>query len=402
MASTTTQVPGGPCRVLVVADDLTGAAEIGGICRECGLTATILRSTGGNWAIDRPDADALILDTDSRAVAPDAARAVARRATDAALCHAGERGFEVIYKKVDSAMRGRVVDEIDGMLGSIGLSGALLIPQNPSLGRTIDPAGVYRIGGTPLASTAFAHDPTHPAGSSEVRHILARQGTRCVVTLAGLQDAVRRDGLTVATAESVTEVEAWAMRIPTTHLPVGGGDFFAAVLRSRRCCGATRPSRQPTPCDGTVLVVEGTASSRPPGVRELPAIAICPMPVDRSPEHWCDAVLRALRSGRRGVAMTLQGPLDRSPGAPQAIERAIAAAVMQVLAAWPEGIDRLLITGGATASAVCRHLGWGRFAVGEAWIRGVVNLLPTGSSVRITVKPGSYPWPRTVLAGLVG
>jgi uncharacterized protein YgbK (DUF1537 family) len=60
-------------------------------------------------------------------------------------------------------------------------------------------------------------------------------------------------------------------------------------------------------------------------------------------------------------------------------------------------IANLLVTGGATASAVCRELGWTRFDVKGEYAVGVVQLRPTvGSAPALIVKPGSYPWPPAV------
>src|ERR1035437_9740514 len=111
----------------VIADDLTGAAELGAIGLRHGLRAEIIRSgkPGGS-------ADLVCVDTDSRACAP--AEAAKRAATAAKLLRAA--GAKWIYKKVDSVLRGPVTAQVEAVLKQLNLGRALLLPANPALGRT--------------------------------------------------------------------------------------------------------------------------------------------------------------------------------------------------------------------------------------------------------------------------
>ena len=146
----------------VIADDLTGAAELGAIGWRHGLRAEIVRSgkPGGT-------ADLVCVDTDSRACEPDVA---AKRAAGAAkLLRAA--GAKWIYKKVDSVLRGQVTAEVEAVMKQLKLTRALLLPANPSLGRTIR-GGEYFLHGKPLHKTEFAHDPHFPRRSSQVLRLV--------------------------------------------------------------------------------------------------------------------------------------------------------------------------------------------------------------------------------------
>lgn len=65
-----------------------------------------------------------------------------------------------IYNKTDSVLRGNVTHEVEAVIQALGLDGVLLVPANPSLGRTIE-GGRYFVRGRPLHETEFARDPRH-------------------------------------------------------------------------------------------------------------------------------------------------------------------------------------------------------------------------------------------------
>src|SRR6266404_3779960 len=97
----------------VIADDLTGAAEIGAVSLRYGLRAEIL--VGGEPS---GQAEVVCLDTDSRSCV--AAEAGQRAASAAKLLSA--RGASWIFKKVDSVLRGQVTAELEAAMKELGLS----------------------------------------------------------------------------------------------------------------------------------------------------------------------------------------------------------------------------------------------------------------------------------------
>jgi uncharacterized protein YgbK (DUF1537 family) len=98
--------------------------------------------------------------------------------------------------------------------------------------------------------------------------------------------------------------------------------------------------------------------------------------------------------------LVIQRPLDRTMGAPQRFDAAVAEVVARVLATNDGGAENLLVEGGATASAVCRRLGWHQFDVEGEFAPGVVQLRALradgSGGHRAIVKPGSYAWPDAV------
>jgi hypothetical protein len=125
----------------------------------------------------------------------------------------------------------------------------------------------------------------------------------------------------------------------------------------------------------------------------IPGVATRPMMQDAT-DVWCDAVCWLLRDGKDAM-MTIDRPPDRAPGASARIEATMALAAASVLRRCAAG--GVFLTGGATASAVCRQMGWDELAVEGELAGGVVQLRPAHAGApRLVIKPGSYPWPALV------
>ena len=93
--------------ILVVADDLSGAAELAGIAFAHGLTAEVQTELQ-----PRTEAQVICLDTDTRRLEPEAAAAGLRKLTR----RLKAASPEFIFKKTDSALRGNIGAELGVLL----------------------------------------------------------------------------------------------------------------------------------------------------------------------------------------------------------------------------------------------------------------------------------------------
>src|SRR5579871_4890122 len=109
--------------IAVIADDITGAAELGGIGLRHGLN-TELRTV----VDDHSKADLLVIATDTRSKPEEEAVAEMVRLTR----QLKELGPTFIYKKADSVLRGHVMAELEAQLKVLSYQRALLIPANPA------------------------------------------------------------------------------------------------------------------------------------------------------------------------------------------------------------------------------------------------------------------------------
>lgn len=437
-------------RILAVADDLTGAAEIAGIGHRFGLEARVVvdprleqrsvfarASERGELAevaglpVEARLGLLSVLDTDSRLLPAPQAGARVAAALRGVSAPAPDLELDLVFKKVDSALRGPVLAEVEAALDALGLARALVVPSNPSRGRTIV-GGTYRIAGVPLDRTEFARDPHSPARSADVLEILGHSETREVRSLVPGAE-VPPAGISVGDAADGDDIAAWAARVGAARvdrgtLPAGAADFFEAILRrlglveggtarktaqNGACEGSCLRGRSDRPPrDGPALLVSGSVSAASAETLEragslgIPVVAMPPEILTRTSswgaavEAWAAAVAsalsRALSCGGRAVIASgrrmedAEGRGDPRPAA------ALAEVTARVLAHEP--VEELLLEGGATASAIVRRLGWTELAVTAEVAPGIVRMaVPAANPRSIVLKPGSYRWPEGLI-----
>src|SRR5918993_1204266 len=150
--------------IAIIADDLTGAADSGVQLARAGYRTAVVFQGSSLPAED--GLDAVSVDTDSR---PLPAGFAAERVVEAA--HA-VRDSRVVYKKLDSTLRGPVAAEIAAALEATGREAAVVAPALPAAGRTTV-GGVQMVHGTPVHETEFANDPKTPVNEGHLPTLLA-------------------------------------------------------------------------------------------------------------------------------------------------------------------------------------------------------------------------------------
>jgi uncharacterized protein YgbK (DUF1537 family) len=153
--------------VLIIADDLTGAADCAVQFRQAGLSAVVLAQPTShrlNW----PRAQVVSLSLNTRDASPAVVQRVwARQATAIRLLAQDA----LVYHKIDSTLRGQPALEVPLLLRCLGAAGALIAPAFPKLGReTID--GVHRIDGVPLAETEYGRTQRRAKPTSDLPALL--------------------------------------------------------------------------------------------------------------------------------------------------------------------------------------------------------------------------------------
>ena len=375
----------------VIADDFTGAAELGAIGLNHGLVSEV--QTGSP---SPTDAQLVAVSTDTRSQEPQAAAAIVERVA----LRLQKMGAEWIFKKVDSVLRGPVLAELIALQGALHKSRVLLVSANPSLGRTIRD-GCYLIGETPLHLTAFAQDPDHPARTSDLKHLLGAVGN-ARVRVADLQDELPAEGVVVGNAETQIDLAAGAERLDNDTLAAGAADFFAQALRTRGHGQRSEMTVLPTTSPTRMLFVCGSAPAhaRRTIVQAVKhGVTVMPVPpallLDESPpapllEEWIQEIAALVRDqGRAAVTMSDPPPIVTDS---RSLARRVANPVAQLVR--QRQMDCICIEGGETASEVVAAAGWNRFAVIGEVARGVVWMrIEARAKPWLIVKPGSYEWP---------
>jgi len=179
-------------KILIVADDYTGASDTGVQFSKRQLRSIVL--TGKDY-IDTSlkDCDVLVVDTESRSDDGDTAY---RKAYEIGKI-AKEKNIRYIFKKLDSTLRGNIGAELSGLMDSCGIQHAVLSPAMPSYGRTTKNGNVY-VNNVLLAETEFARDPKTPVNESYIPEIISKQTDKRIgvidynVVLSGKQSVTHR------------------------------------------------------------------------------------------------------------------------------------------------------------------------------------------------------------------
>jgi uncharacterized protein YgbK (DUF1537 family) len=159
-------------KCLLIADDLTGGADAGAQFAKRGLR-TLLISFSEDTEIDfskHTRQDVLVINTDSRGLSPEKASLKISNL----LKHFDQKLFPIIYKKVDSTLRGNIGYEIDAILKETSGSLCFMAPSYPEQNRTLV-GGILIVGGKPLALTEVARNTASPIQESHVYRIIQNQ-----------------------------------------------------------------------------------------------------------------------------------------------------------------------------------------------------------------------------------
>ena len=375
--------------IAVVADDLTGAADTGVQLTRAGYrTAVAFR---GSPVPPEGDLDAVAVDTDSRAMP---AGFAAKRVVEAA--HA-VRGADVVYKKIDSTLRGPVAAEIAAALGATGREKAIVAPAFPRTGRTTI-GGFQLVRGIPVHETEARKDPRAPVHEGHLPTLLEGVGPVASLGVDAMRDprAVRRAlagaRCVVADAQDDADLEALVRAVPDPSAVLWTGSAGLALAFGTVYPGPRADEPSPT-CEPAhaVLVVVGSLSGVARGQLGRLAEEHGVVPVAAGgPGAVEEAVLAArgaLSKGRHAAVCSpeVQGGAD----AGAVVVEALAGVVARLS---EEGLfEALVLTGGDTAVEVARWLGaYGIRLVGEVGTGIAVGTLIGPRPYTVVTKAGGF------------
>ena len=356
--------------MIVIADDITGAAEIAGIAFSKKQEVRLLCDCVVNCDCVAVTSTTTVIATDTRSMSEAEAVAETRR-----IASAIRHQTSSIFKKTDSALRGHVVAELTALMEATGYQRAVLLPANPSKGRIIR-GGSYYINGKPIHETDFSFDPEFPAKTSVLRE--------------RFPDAEAK-GIIMPDAESKEDIHnIIAQYNDGQTLFAGAADLFSALLKNQE--GRPHDSTFIPRISGLpdTLILCGSTQSKPLDL----GIPIAPMPriiYDGND----DIALWDTSAYEKQHSLILTMPFTHRTGKEAAVHlRTIMARKAKELIALHTP-SHLIIEGGATAWATLQALGWTQFRIERQLAPGVVQMSATNGTL-VTLKPGSYPWGRKV------
>jgi uncharacterized protein YgbK (DUF1537 family) len=169
--------------ILAIADDLTGALEVGAKFAAGGYAARVTTAT--ETYVAPPDVPVLVVDTESRHLSEMDAHAVVRKTAERL------RDFRpwLVYKKTDSTLRGNIAAELRGLLDVFSEQSIVYAPAYPAMGRVVRSGRLF-VHGVPVHETAFADDPLNPIRDSHIPTLL---GTVAADVVDGESDSDTRE-----------------------------------------------------------------------------------------------------------------------------------------------------------------------------------------------------------------
>ncbi len=376
--------------LVVVADDLTGAADCAARCRGATLPVTLYVNP------PRPPLPrgGVAVTSDSRHLsAIDAAQRV--RAVLDGLIGVPNACW---YKKIDSTLRGHIGSELDAMLDVLGHPQAIICPAFPAQERYLYDG--YLVGAAvPIAGI---HVPTLIAGQSRRRvHAVPLAAVRAGSGALGgrLVTACAR-GAQLLVVDATTDedlgviVEAARTALPTALLCGSAGLIGALTLTMPTAppmghirAGETDPAERAArgaPRDGPVVIVVGSGSRR---AHEQIAHA-------RASGVWTVEVgTESLPDAVDTLLLHLPLPDDRALDGPSARQAAALLAEAALSAIDRVRPELLLLVGGDTAITVLQGLEVGRLAVLRELLPGMpltYGLDAQGTARYVIVKAGNH------------
>jgi len=394
--------------ILILADDLSGAADCAGGCAAAGLDTRVLLAP----AAAGTEAAVLAVDVDTREMAGDAAAC----AMGEAVRRIAGAGPRIVYQKMDSTLRGNWARELAAARQALGaMAGtaplAVVAPAFPALGRTMR-NGEVLVHGRPLAEVAGRTGDVAPAlraAGLAVRLVPGDDVRGPDGTLAARLRAAAADGIEaiVCDAEADQDLARIAEGGRAAEVPVLWAGSAGLMRELARGLGlppapAGRACGQPAPGAGPLLFVVGSAA--PPAQAQLrrlvaggdvEALPVAPGILRGGPERLqatARALDAALAAGRH-VALSI------APEEGASEDAGLAAALGRLAAPRLARAGGLLATGGRTARSVLEAAGVAALRIGGEVEPGVPWGATLGAvAMPIATKAGGFGGEATLLA----
>ncbi|MFB6320061.1 four-carbon acid sugar kinase family protein [Saccharicrinis sp. FJH54] len=378
--------------IAVIADDFTGAAEIGGIGLRHGLRVMI------ETRVEKVrDVDLLIIATNTRALSKTDAAKEIDKITRKLL----QLKPEFIFKKLDSVLRGNVAAELYAQMKASEKDVAVIVAGNPYFKRIIE-NGVYFVEGTPLASTSFGNDPEYAINSSRVTELISNEF--CDVKSVSVNDPMPASGLVVGDIMSDEDMKHWTMRLSKNMVIAGGAGFFNAILFSLKNGQIHNGVKKEYTFGSKTLFIFGSAFPKSPDMDKLTTnhnISVINMPAEifnnadfdkNVMQNWVSEVTAQLNANKN-VFVSIKHKYKKETGLSVRLSKNMGEFVARVSKS--VALEDLFIEGGATASAVFKSLEINRLMPFCELDAGIIQMkVDKFPNMKITTKPGSYKWPK--------
>ena len=401
-----------------IADDLTGATDLGVTLAREGLSVTQVNGVP-DAKLEIPTGDAVVVALKSRTNAP-------QEAIDwslSALHWLRSRGAERIYFKYcstfDSTAKGNIGPVAEALLEALGAEFTVATPAYPRNGRTVYLGHLF-VGEALLSDSGMRNHPLTPMTDSNLVRVLASQtrGKVGLVPYAVLEGgaqavgaqcrALREAGCRHAILDATRDehLEAAGAACLDLALSTGGAGLGMGLARALARQGKVRRAKGEASLprvDGAAVVLSGSCSEAT--LDQVAAARVRFESFRLEPERLAEGgaqVSEALewasqRLGAKPVMIYASAPPERVARARKALGQERAAtlveeafrALAQGLAA--RGARRFVVAGGETSGAVVEALGVRALAIGPEISPGVPwTAALDGKPYLLALKSGNF------------
>jgi uncharacterized protein YgbK (DUF1537 family) len=392
-------------QTVIIADDLSGAADCASAFVKAGMETLVVIDRDAAQNADAGTAQVVSIDADTRRLPAALAAEIHLR-----LFKRYHAAGQLLYKKIDSTLRGNFAQELAAIVKQAGL--AIVAPAFPQAGRFTRNGHQY-LNDTPLEATEIWR-AEGIAGTAHVPGMLARHGINAAsIHLSEIRQGAQRvrmmletfaaDGVqaVVCDVDADSDLQTIAQASIALSVPrfwVGSAGLANHLPAAAQL--AVRPmAAAPVAADGSILTVVGSLSSVSQAQAdylhasrrmERVDVAASVLRQGRSHPQWPglhDALDAALR--RKCDLLIMIGkeePVDMREGLQ------LCQALALLLAPLAAHIGAAIFTGGETARAVLS-------AMGSSGLRLVGEIEP---GVPLSVAAGIKPIPVITKAGAFG
>ena len=157
-------------RVLIMADDFTGALDTGVQFSNYGVNTVVTSDLEFEFGETTHQIEVLVFNTETRYLNKCDAYEVIKKIA----LKAKEENIQYIFKKVDSALRGNVASELRALSDVFENVSIPLIPAYPEQNR-FSCEGILLIDSIPVSESVFGQDPYEPVTESHIPSLLLQE-----------------------------------------------------------------------------------------------------------------------------------------------------------------------------------------------------------------------------------
>ena len=337
--------------VVLIADDLTGAADTSAPFASHGLSTRLLLDIQQETPTTT---QVTALSTRSRELDPEPAKAAVDYACRWVDQH--DLASSLLFKKIDSTLRGHIADELSVFVDHFHVDRIMVSPAFPSQGRTTL-HGKHHVHGIPVSRTTFARNNFTDNLPERFRKITDLPKHHIPIEMlrgtSQLSSFFEQPGMFIPDIQSDADMQRFvqaALKAGVTHFcgAAGLGRALAHALGNK-----ANDDKAFSMCTRPLLIVAGSRNQAT--VDQVESARKTGVPIVSLNSGDADVAREVESHLSRGnnVIMTSQTPRTEE-FTPETVRQVLGKLVREIILTTRPGM--LVMTGGDVAAAICREL----------------------------------------------